>query len=73
MPNEETVDLLDIHVKTKLPKKTKKGKDFWIIESSKGVLMCFDPSTASRISPSDTVGYNVKAVPPTGEFTSYIL
>ena len=73
MPNEETVDLLDVHVKTKLPKKTKSKKDMWVFETNKGTLMCFDPSTAARINPSDTVGYNVKAVPPGDGFNSFIL
>jgi hypothetical protein len=71
--DEETVELADVHVKTKLPKLTKSKKDMWVFETNKGTLMCFDPSTAAKVNPSDTMGYTLTAVPPGDGFKSYIL
>ena len=73
MSNEATVELSDVQISTKLVKKTKKGKDFFIFESNKGSLMCFDPSTANKIVVSDTAVYTLQCedYAPSGEHKNY--
>ena len=73
MPNAETQEIADVQIRTKIPKKTKTQKDFWIFESSKGSLMCFDPSTAAKLNPSETALYtlNCEDYAPNGEHKNY--
>jgi len=73
MANEEAVELVDVHVKTKLPKKAKTGKDYWLYETNKGTVMCFEPSVAAKVNPSDTMGYTLSVVPPGEGFKNGIL
>ena len=71
--DEEAVELSDVHVKTKLPKKAKTGKDYWLYETNKGTVMCFEPSVAAKVNPSDTMGYTLSVVPPGEGFKNGIL
>jgi hypothetical protein len=75
MPNAETQEINDVQIRTKIPKKTKTQKDFWIFETSKGSMMCFDPSTAAKVNPSETALYNLlcEDYAPNGEHKNYTI
>lgn len=73
MNDEPVVEISDVQIRTKIPKKTKTSKDYWIFESSKGSLMCFDASTASKLNPSETALYTLKCTDyaPDGAHKNY--
>ena len=75
MNENPTVEVTDVQIRTKLPKKTKTNKDYWIFESNKGSLMCFDPSTAQKINPSESTRYTFSAedYAPDGQHKNYTI
>lgn len=73
MSNEQVVEMTGVQVRTKLPKTTKTNKPYWILETSRGSMMCFTEAVAAKISVSETAAYTLNVTPPAEGYKSYVV